>query len=115
MLVELIIKNNNNYFKLKGSLVKLNVHLFNEKFDDVFDENSNITINITDLNKIDSYGVNAIAKLHNEAISKNKKLSFIGLGNQDLFKQSYQEEPKESMTDKFANFFAFLIMPFVDA
>jgi|GEM_PF-2574802 len=119
--MELIIKNSNkNYYKLKGILVKLNVYLFNEEFENIFDNNNNITINITELDKIDSYGVNAIAKLHNKAISRNKKLSIIGLGNQDLFNESSsQEESKENMIEKFANFYAFqirkFIMPFVGA
>jgi len=118
-LMELIIKNNNNYFKLKGKLVKYNIHLFNDEFENIFDENNNITINITELDKIDSYGINAIAKLHNKAVSRNKKLSIIGMGSPDLFKHSTQEEPKESMIKKLSNFYTLqirsLIMPFVDA
>jgi len=113
--MELIIKNNDHsYYKLKGTLVKLNVYLFDNEFENIFDKKNSITINITELDKIDSYGINAIAKLHNEAIARNKKLSIIGLGDPDIFKQSKQEEIKESVFDKLGNFYAFLTMPFVD-
>jgi hypothetical protein len=37
------------------------------------------------LERIDSFGVNAIAKLNNEAISYHKSLSIIGMGNEELF------------------------------
>lgn len=83
--MKLIIENINNVYELKGSLVKLNIHVFQNKFQNIFDDKSDLTISIVNLERIDNYGVNAIAKLHNDAITKLKRLSIIGFGNQELF------------------------------
>ncbi len=109
--MELIIKNNNNnHYRLKGTLVKLNVYLFDNEFKNIFDNKNSITINITELDKIDIYGVIAISKLHNEAIARNKRLSVIGQGGPDIFKHSNQEVIKESVFEKLGSFVA---MPFL--
>lgn len=81
----MIIENNNNVYELKGALVKSTVHLFQNEFQNIFDWKTDLTISTIDLEKIDGFGVNAIAQLHHEAISKQKRLSIIGLGNQELF------------------------------
>lgn len=83
--MSLIIKKSNNVYELKGSLVKFNVHLFEKIFQDFFVKNSDLRINIIDLERMDSFGVNAIAKLNNEAISYQKTFSIIGMGNKELF------------------------------
>lgn len=81
----LIIKKSNNVYDLEGSLDKLNVHIFQNKFQNIFNNKSDLILSIVNLEKIDSAGVNAIAKLHNESIIRLKRLSIIGLGNQELF------------------------------
>lgn len=81
----LIIKKSNNVYDLEGSLNKLNVHVFQNKFQNIFNNKSDLILSIVNLEKIDSAGVNAIAKLHNESIIRLKRLSIIGLGNQELF------------------------------
>ncbi|RRO17177.1 hypothetical protein [Flavobacteriaceae bacterium 14752] len=81
----LIIKKSNNVYDLEGSLNKLNVHVFQNKFQNIFNTKSDLILSIVNLEKIDSAGVNAIAKLHNESIIRLKRLSIIGLGNQELF------------------------------
>lgn len=85
--MNLIIRknNNNNVYELEGRLAKLNVHLFKNEFQNIFDKKSHLTISIVDLDIIDDYGVNAIAKLNDEANSKQKTFSIIGVGNQKLF------------------------------
>ena len=74
----------NNFFKVKGALVKKNVPRFQDEFHNVFENANTITLNLEDLVHIDRFGINAIAKLHNEAISKKKKLAIIGSGNNKL-------------------------------
>ncbi len=93
--MNLKIKNNNNVYELKGSLVKLNVHLFLSEFQNILDDKSDLTINIVDLEKIDDFGVNAIINLHNAAISKQKRLSIVGSGNQNLFNHFKAVETSE--------------------
>ena len=83
--MDLEITNSNNFFKVKGSLDRKNIHLFKSKFRNIFEKTNAITISIEDLKSIDRYGVTAIAQLHNESILKQKRLSIIGLGCQDLY------------------------------
>jgi anti-anti-sigma regulatory factor len=83
--MNLIIENNNNVYELKGSLDKLTVHVFQNKFQNIFDEKSDLIINIVDLVKIDDFGVEVITKLHDEAILKQKRFSIIGKDSQKVF------------------------------
>lgn len=101
--MELIIKNNHNYFEIKGILVKYNVHLFQSKFQDIFDERDYLTLNITNLKRIDSFGINAIARIHNDAITKRKRFTIIGLGNNELFNHFKTiEESVENLENEIA-------------
>ncbi|MCF7559952.1 hypothetical protein L3X39_04820 [Sabulilitoribacter multivorans] len=83
--MDLKITNCNNFFKVKGILNRDNVSLFQNEFKNIFDKVNNITISIQDVESMDKYGVDAIAKLHHEALTKNKRLSIIGLGCKDLY------------------------------
>ena len=56
-----------------------------KEFNDIFDRENSLTINIEEVEWMDRYGVKAMTELHNEAISKNKKLSIIGMGCRDLY------------------------------
>ncbi|MFD2822889.1 STAS domain-containing protein [Lacinutrix iliipiscaria] len=80
----LTITNNNNVYKVKGQLVKFNIRAFQNELKNIFEEADHIILNLRDLINIDSHGINAIAKLHNEALSKKKKLAIIGFGNNEL-------------------------------
>ena len=75
----------NNFFKLKGILDKKSLSVFYKEFNDIFDRENSLTINIEEVEWMDPYGVKAMTELHNEAISKNKKLSIIGMGCRDLY------------------------------
>ena len=83
--MDLEITNINNFFTVKGSLDRRNIHLFKSKFRNIFEKTNAITISIEDLKSIDRHGVTAIAQLHNESIIKQKRLSIIGLGCQEVF------------------------------
>jgi len=100
--MELTIKNNHNYFEIRGILVKYNIHLFQKKFQNIFDERNSLILNITGLNRIDSFGINAIAKIHNEAISKQKRFSIIGLGNNELLDHFKAIESVENLENVMA-------------
>ena len=83
--MELEITRNKNFFTIKGILNKKSVDLFKKEFSHVFDTLNSVTISIENIEWMDRYGVKAFAKLHSEAVSKNKKLSIIGLGCKDLY------------------------------
>lgn len=83
--MDLQISSCNNFFKIKGSLNKSNLGIFQEEFQDIFEKVNSLTISIEDVVSMDRFGVNAFAELHKEAIAKNKSLSIIGLGCKDLY------------------------------
>lgn len=83
--MDLKISNCNNFFKIKGNLNKSNLGVFQNEFKNIFERVNALTISIEGIESMDRFGVNAIAELHKEAISKNKSLSIIGLGCKDLY------------------------------
>ncbi|MBT8325543.1 MAG: hypothetical protein HKP45_01805 [Winogradskyella sp.] len=85
------ISHYNSYYTLKGALDKSNLKTFIKHFAGIFERNDAITLNIESLESIDRTGVMALAKLHNESITKQKKLSIIGLGCKDLYEHFKSE------------------------
>lgn len=83
--MELKITNCNNFFKIKGSLNKSNLGVFQSEFKNIFDKLDSITISIEDVTSMDRYAVNAFADLHRESIARHKNLSIVGLGCKDLY------------------------------
>ncbi|MEL0455588.1 STAS domain-containing protein [Flavobacteriaceae bacterium SZ-1-7] len=83
--MDLKITNCNNFFKIKGTLNKSNINLFQREFQNIFEKLNDITISIQDVVSMDKYGVEAIAQLHNEALVKNKRLSIVGFGCKELY------------------------------
>jgi anti-anti-sigma regulatory factor len=90
--MDLHITKSNNLFQLRGIFQRANIHQFKREFLNIFDKQYAITLNIENLTSIDHYGVNALAQLHNEAITKGKKLSIIGMGCDDLYEHFKSEE-----------------------
>jgi len=82
----------NNQFTIKGVLNRQNVNVFNSEFKNIFDKFNSLTLRIEGLTSIDRYGVNALARLHNESISRHKSLSIIGMGCDDLYEHFKSEE-----------------------
>lgn len=82
--MKLIITNINNVYKVKGNLIRLNIPFFKNELKDVFNQADDVILNLQELSAIDNQGVVAIAQLHNEALSKNKKLSIVGLSNSQV-------------------------------
>ena len=83
--MDLKITNCNNFFRIKGILNRNNLDEFQNEFKNIFDRVNNLTISIQDIHSMDKFGVEAIAKLHQEALNKNKRLSIIGFGCKDLY------------------------------
>lgn len=83
--MSLTITSYSNFFKIKGALNKRTVALFEKEFKYVFENRNTIILNLERLESIDKYGVKALVDLHNDAISKHKSLSIIGVGNNDLY------------------------------
>lgn len=82
--MKLIITNDDNVYKVKGNLIKMNIPIFKNQLKDIFNQTDNVILNLQEIINIDNQGVVAITQLHNEALSKNKKLSIIGLGKGEL-------------------------------
>lgn len=92
--MELQITNYNNRFQIKGTLNKLNLKTFNSHFANIFDKRDYILVDIEQVESIDRAGVIALARLHNESITKSKKLSIVGLGCKELYQHFKSEEVK---------------------
>ncbi|WP_282041559.1 STAS domain-containing protein [Winogradskyella flava] len=90
--MDLQITSYNNRFQIKGNLTKLNIKTFNAHFTNIFDKLDNILLDIESVESIDRSGVMALAKLHNESITKSKRLSIIGLGCKELYEHFKSEE-----------------------
>lgn len=90
--MNLEITSYNNQFKVRGVLNRHNVNVFDTEFKNIFERFNSLTLSIEGLTSIDRYGVNALAKLHNESINKRKSLSIIGLGCDDLYEHFKSEE-----------------------
>jgi len=76
----------------------LNLKTFNSHFANIFDKLDNILLDIENVESIDRSGVMALAKLHNESISKSKQLSIIGIGCKDLYEHFKSEEPVQEQS-----------------
>lgn len=83
--MNLRITNCNNFFKIKGSLNRDTLAIFQAEFEHIFERFSSFTISIEDIESMDRFGVEAIAALHNEAVSREKSMAIIGLGSKDLY------------------------------
>lgn len=83
--MDLKITHCNNFFKVKGTLNKSSISVFQKEFNNIFDKVDALTISIKDIESMDKYGVNAIAKLHEDALVKNKRFSIIGYGCKELY------------------------------
>ena len=75
------IDNRNYTYTVSGVLNHSSCKKFLETIQRAFLEHDTIEINLGQLKITDREGVNALAKLHNEAISTGKKLNLIGLIN----------------------------------
>ncbi|WP_246146913.1 hypothetical protein, partial [Seonamhaeicola marinus] len=84
-IMDLRITNCNNFFKIRGVLNKESIVLFNQEFKNIFEKMDNLKVSIEGVESMDRHGVNAITKLHREALMKNKSLSIIGYGCKDLY------------------------------
>ena len=75
-------------YKIKGSLDRDNLSIFQKTFNNIFDKEDEVVLCIENLEAIDRDGVRAIAKLHNESLRLQKKLSIIGLDENILVNNS---------------------------
>ena len=91
--MDLQITNFNNRFQIKGTLNKFNLKTFNSYFSNIFDKLDDILVDIESVESIDRAGVMALARLHNESITKSKRLSIIGFGCKELYDHFKTQEP----------------------
>lgn len=90
--MDLRIYNQNNFYEVKGALNKKNIHVFQNAFKNIFEKATNVKISLEGLEVIDKEGKNALTQLHNESLAKQKSLSIIGSGREDIFNFLNQDE-----------------------
>ena len=93
--MNLVITKNNDCFELKGVLDKFSVFLFRKEFENIFEKVNNLVINIKTLDEIDVHGVNALTRLHNQALTYGKTFTIIGLKSEEV------EDNSEVMEETF--------------
>ena len=95
--MDLQITSYNNRFHIKGTLNKLSLKTFTAHFQNIFEKMDDVFIDIGGVESIDRAGVMALARLHNESITKSKRLSIVGLGCKELYDHfKTQEESVQS-------------------
>lgn len=82
----------NHIYKVIGRLEQQNINEFRSKFKNILKKSDSITICIDNVKSIDQYGVTALTQMHIEALSKQKKLSIVGLGCKDLYEHFKTKE-----------------------
>ena len=97
--MDLEITNNNNHYHVTGTLNKLNLRTFNLYFANIFDKSDEVLLDIEGVKSIDRAGVMALARLHNESITKSKILSITGLGCKELYQHFKTEKPKQQTSN----------------
>jgi len=90
--MDLRIYNQNNFYEVKGALNKKNIHVFQNAFKNIFETATNIKISVEGLEAIDKEGKNALNQLYNESLAKQKSLSIIGSGREDIFNFLNQDQ-----------------------
>lgn len=83
--MDLSITSDNNVIKLKGILDFNNIDLFQTELLKAFKKYNVLTISVEELQKVDRFGVNALADFHIKSIRDNKQLSIVGLGCKELY------------------------------
>ncbi len=83
--MDLMITNSNYFFQIKGALNQDNLSIFQNEFNNIFEKTNKLTISIEGLQSMDRAGVDALTKLHEEALDKNKSFSIVGFGCKDLY------------------------------
>lgn len=83
--MEFKITSFNNFFEIYGVLDRKSLNLFRQEFSNIFDNTDSLTISLEGVERMDRYGVKAIAELSRFARDKNKRLSIIGYGCKDLY------------------------------
>ncbi|MBT8270754.1 MAG: hypothetical protein HKO90_10935 [Flavobacteriaceae bacterium] len=73
------INKHNQIFTVSGVLNGVSSSKFIETFHKAFLDHDSLEIHVDHLKITDREGVNALAKLHNEALALGKKLKIIGL------------------------------------
>ncbi|WP_299105581.1 hypothetical protein [uncultured Winogradskyella sp.] len=97
--MDLEITNSNNRYQVKGTLNKVNLKTFNLYFANIFDKLDEVLLDIEGVRSIDRAGVMALARLHNESITKSKILSITGLGCKELYQHFKTEKPKQETSN----------------
>ncbi|WP_197429338.1 hypothetical protein [Winogradskyella endarachnes] len=97
--MDLEITKFNNRYQIKGTLNKVNLKTFNLYFANIFEKLDEVLLDIEGVESIDRAGVMALAKLHNESITKSKSLSITGLGCKELYQHFKTNTPQQKTSE----------------
>ncbi|CAM1371022.1 STAS domain-containing protein [Tenacibaculum xiamenense] len=79
------ITKSDDLFYLKGDLNVTNFKKVEKKVNNFLKKQSNVTLNINDVNEIDTRAVNCIAQMFTDALSHKKQVNIVGYGTKDIY------------------------------
>ena len=81
----LSFKNQNNILYVKGMINQYNSDVLEKYILFQFQKDSNITIDISDVNKIDKYGMRVLKFLYKNSLEKGENFKIVGYGCKDIY------------------------------
>lgn len=83
--MDLSIERLHNVFYIKGTIDYLSSHFLKKYMELQLFKHQNIVVEINQVQKIDRYGMDALALLYRFSLEKKKGLKFIGYGCKDIY------------------------------
>ncbi|MFY0629596.1 MAG: STAS domain-containing protein [Flavobacteriaceae bacterium] len=81
----LSLENQNNVFYAKGMIDEYNSEVLKRYILLQFQKNSNVTIDISGVFKIDKYGMRVLTSLYRNSLEKDKKFRIVGYGCKEIY------------------------------
>ena len=81
----LLVDNRNNVFYVKGTIDQFNSEILERYILSQFQKDSNVTIDISDVCKIDKHGMRVLTSLYMNSIEKKKNFKIIGYGCKEIY------------------------------
>ncbi|MBL4605686.1 MAG: STAS domain-containing protein [Flavobacteriaceae bacterium] len=81
----LLIENQQNVFYIKGVIDESNSEILKLYMMVQFTNHSIITIDISNVSRIDRHGVNALTSLYQNALKREKDFKIVGYGCKDIY------------------------------
>ena len=83
--MNLLIKNYQGIFYVKGKIIESNSQIFNSYVQSIFNLNQSVIINVSNVSCIDKTGINVLNSLYQKSLQKGIKFTIIGYGCKEIY------------------------------